>query len=94
MRYASKEERQVARKRLRRYEIIEREDRVGQQAFEAAHVLDQVARRNDFIKFESREELLVKLGDILASVRQAKEIIDRLCWRRVPARRRVIGQED
>ena len=89
----SKEERRERQKRLRRYQIVERQDNVGQQASEASHVLDQVARRNEYIKFESREELLVKLGDVLASVRQAREIIDRLCWRRVPARRRDFRED-
>ena len=83
------------RKRFRRYEYVEREDRIGHDASLIVRVLEQVERRYEHGAkvHASREELFMSLGDMLASVRQAKEIADRLCWRRIPARRRVIGEE-
>jgi hypothetical protein len=84
----------MKRKRFRRYEHVEREDAVGKQATEISFILDDVARRHEFVEYLSREKLLVALGDVLASVRQARAVADRLCWKRIPARRRTIEEKE
>lgn len=82
-------------KRLRRYEYVERRDGVGEAAYNAVRLLEDVERRHEHatLHYASREELLVRIGGLLADVKRAREIVDRLCWRRIPARRRVIEDE-